>query len=89
MHPGGISELPDAIRREAYSHELSSAGFWPGGDATDYPASFDSALGEFHPPCGAVAAGPDPDAVLLAFLQSIDAAGRTRPAAVHYVSSSG
>ncbi len=34
-HPGGIPGLPDAITREAYSHEVSSAGFWPGSDA--YP----------------------------------------------------
>jgi hypothetical protein len=30
-HPGGIPHLPDEITREAYSHEVSSAGFWPGG----------------------------------------------------------
>lgn len=30
-HPGGIPYLPDWITREAYSHEVSSAGFWPGG----------------------------------------------------------
>jgi hypothetical protein len=30
-HPGGIPHLPDWITREAYSHEVSSAGFWPGG----------------------------------------------------------
>ena len=30
-HPGGIPGLPDRITREAYSHEVSSAGFWPGG----------------------------------------------------------
>jgi hypothetical protein len=30
-HPGGIAGLPDRITREAYSHEVSSAGFWPGG----------------------------------------------------------
>lgn len=34
-HPGGIPHLPDAVTREAYSHEVSSAGFWPGSDA--YP----------------------------------------------------
>jgi len=39
-HPGGIPNLPDAITREAYSHEVSSAGFWPGGGATDYPAFY-------------------------------------------------
>ncbi|HYG47779.1 MAG TPA: DUF5996 family protein [Allosphingosinicella sp.] len=31
LHPGGIPHLPDDITREAYSHEVSSAGFWPGG----------------------------------------------------------
>ncbi len=30
-HPGGVPHLPDAVAREAYSHEVSSAGFWPGG----------------------------------------------------------
>jgi hypothetical protein len=30
-HPGGIPNLPDEVTREAYSHEVSSAGFWPGG----------------------------------------------------------
>jgi hypothetical protein len=29
-HPGGVPGLPDAVTREAYSHEVSSAGFWPG-----------------------------------------------------------
>lgn len=33
LHPGGIPNLPDAVTREAYSHEVSSAGFWPGGAA--------------------------------------------------------
>jgi Family of unknown function (DUF5996) len=28
------------IMREAYSHEVSSAGFWPGGNGTDYPAFY-------------------------------------------------
>jgi hypothetical protein len=32
-HPGGVPGLPDAVTREAYSHEVSSAGFWPGSDA--------------------------------------------------------
>ena len=35
LHPGGIPALPDAITREAYSHEVSSAGFWPGGMGSD------------------------------------------------------
>ena len=32
-HPGGVPHLPDDIAREAYSHEVSSCGFWPGSDA--------------------------------------------------------
>lgn len=47
LHPGGIPHLSDAVTREAYSHEVSSAGFWPGGGGIDeaafysycYPAS--------------------------------------------------
>jgi hypothetical protein len=40
MHPGGVPHLPDSVAREAYSHEVSSAGFWPGGGAIDYPAFY-------------------------------------------------
>jgi hypothetical protein len=32
-HPGGVPGLPDSVTREAYSHEVSSAGFWPGNEA--------------------------------------------------------
>jgi len=32
-HPGGVPHLPDAVTREAYSHEVSSLGFWPGNEA--------------------------------------------------------
>jgi len=39
-HPGGVPKLPDPVVREAYSHEVSSAGFWPGGGAIDYPAFY-------------------------------------------------
>ena len=38
LHPGGIPNLSDEVVREAYSHEVSSAGFWPGGGGIDYPA---------------------------------------------------
>jgi hypothetical protein len=34
-HPGGVPNLPDWVAREAYSHEVSSAGFWAGGE--QYP----------------------------------------------------
>ena len=37
-HPGGVPGLPDWVTREAYSHEVSSAGFWPGN--ADVPALF-------------------------------------------------
>jgi hypothetical protein len=30
-HPGGVPGLPDRVTREAYSQEVSSAGFWAGG----------------------------------------------------------
>jgi hypothetical protein len=36
---GKVSGLSTAVMVEAYSHELSSAGFWPGGGGIDY-ASF-------------------------------------------------
>ena len=46
LHPGGIPRLPDRVTREAYSHEVSSAGFWVGDPNHDasfysyaYPAS--------------------------------------------------
>jgi hypothetical protein len=55
-HPGGVPGLPDAVTREAYSHEVSSAGFWPGSAAYPQaafysyaypsPAGFDSAAVE-------------------------------------------
>ncbi|MEO1090169.1 MAG: DUF5996 family protein [Pseudomonadota bacterium] len=40
LHPGGIPALPDRVTREAYSHEVSSAGFWPGGGGIDEPAFY-------------------------------------------------
>ena len=36
-HPGGVPNCPDWITRDAYSHELSSCGFWPGGGSLAYP----------------------------------------------------
>lgn len=91
-HPGGVPYLPDHVAQEAYSHEVSSAGFWPGGGAIDYPAFYSYAypapdgfadaavqpdaaffskeLGEFLLPYDAVRTAPDPDAALLAFLES-------------------
>jgi hypothetical protein len=83
--------LPDRVTRDAYSHEVSSCGFWPGAPGADamfysyaYPeppgyaeysispaaASYDKNFGEFVLPYEAVRHSPDPDGVLLAFLQS-------------------
>ena len=91
-YTGKIPGLASAVMREAYSHEVSSAGFWPGGGGIDfaafysyaYPtpagfrespvrptgAFFHETLGEFLLPYDAVRTADDPDAALLAFLQS-------------------
>jgi hypothetical protein len=81
-----------AVMLDAYSHEVSSAGFWPGGGGIDYaafysyaypaPGGFNEApvspegaffsqpLGEFLLPYDEVRNARDPEASLLAFLQS-------------------
>jgi Family of unknown function (DUF5996) len=46
LHPGGVPGLPDAVTREAYSHEVSSAGFWPGGAAFPQAAFYSYAYPE-------------------------------------------
>ena len=90
-HPGGAPNTGPHVMWEAYSHEVSSAGFWPGGPGEEgifysyaYPepprirqanvrpeaARFDDALGEFVLPYEVVRTSPDPDRVLLEFLQS-------------------
>jgi hypothetical protein len=38
LHEGGAPHTPGVVMREAYSQEVSSAGFWPGGDGV--PPSF-------------------------------------------------
>jgi hypothetical protein len=45
-HPGGVPHLPDEIAREAYSHEVSSCGFWAGGGPVPYPAFYSYAYPE-------------------------------------------
>jgi Family of unknown function (DUF5996) len=45
-HPGGVPHLSDEVACEAYSHEESSAGFWPGSGAIDYPAFYSYAYPE-------------------------------------------
>ncbi|MGZ5772967.1 DUF5996 family protein [Ramlibacter sp.] len=39
-HAGGVPNCPDYVMVEAYSHECSSAGFWPGGGAVDEAAFY-------------------------------------------------
>ncbi len=46
LHPGGVPGLPDAVTREAYSHEVSSAGFWPGAEAFPRAAFYSYAYPE-------------------------------------------
>ena len=57
-HPGGVPHLSDAVACEAYSHEVSSAGFWPGGGVIDYPAFYSYAYPE-PPGFRAVKARPE------------------------------
>ena len=58
-HPGGIPNLADRITREAYSHEVWSAGFWPGtAGAFERPAFYAYAYPE--PPGFAAAQVPLP-----------------------------
>lgn len=58
-HPGGVPNLPDWVVREAYSHEVASCGFWPGGGPVPYPAYYAYAYPE---PAGFNAARVRPDA---------------------------
>lgn len=57
VHPGGAPNCPDWVMVEAYSHECSSAGFWPGGGLVAEPAFYAYAYPE---PAGYAqhAAGP-------------------------------
>jgi uncharacterized protein YbjT (DUF2867 family) len=46
VHPGGVPYLPDWVSRDAYTHELSSCGFLPGGGPIPYPAFYSYAYPE-------------------------------------------
>jgi Family of unknown function (DUF5996) len=59
LHPGGVPELPDAVTREAYSHAVSSAGFWPGGSGADEPMFYSYA---YPAPEGFTQARAEPEA---------------------------
>ncbi|HEY9780734.1 MAG TPA: DUF5996 family protein [Leptolyngbyaceae cyanobacterium] len=39
-HPGGVPNMADWVTREAYSHEVSSCGFWPGGGSVEEPVFY-------------------------------------------------
>ena len=39
-HPGGAANLGNWVMEEAYSHECSSLGFWPGGAAIPEPVFY-------------------------------------------------
>jgi uncharacterized protein DUF5996 len=80
-HPGGVPHLSDDVASEAYSHEESSAGFWPGSGAIDYPAFYSYAYPE---PAGFRAVKVRPDAAFFSealgeFILPYDAV-RTAPA---------
>lgn len=59
LHPGGVPALPDAVTQEAYSDEVSSAGFWPGGGGVDFPAYYSYA---YPAPAGFAEAKVAPEA---------------------------
>src|SRR3954452_18556846 len=99
LHPGGAPNCGPHVMWEAYSHEVSSCGYWPGPPGEEgvfysyaYPepdgfrhtralpagARWDEGLSEFVLPYELVRTAREPDAVLLAFLQSTyDAAATT------------
>jgi hypothetical protein len=90
LHPGGAPHCGPQVMQEAYSHEVSSAGYWPGGggeglfysyaypephgyrhvDVAPTEANYDDTLEEFVLPYEVVREADDPDATLLAFLQT-------------------
>jgi hypothetical protein len=97
-HPGGVPNCGPHVMWEAYSHEVSSCGYWPGPPGEEgvfyayaYPdppgyrdaamtlagTHWDDDLGEFVLPYELVRTAPNPDAVLLEFLQSTYAAAAT------------
>jgi hypothetical protein len=40
LHPGGMPNMPLDVMQEAYSHEVSSAGFWPGSKESPHPVFY-------------------------------------------------
>lgn len=64
-HPGGMPNLGDWVAREAYSHEVSSCGFWPGnggfGKAAFYSYAYPAPAGFADEPLRPDAASFDPN----------------------------
>ena len=56
-HPGGIPNFPDDVAREAYSHEVTSCGFWPGNRESKTPIFYAYA---YPPPDGFAEAKVEP-----------------------------
>jgi hypothetical protein len=99
-HPGGAPNCGPHVMLEAYSHEVSSCGYWPAGSGEGlfysyaYPepagyrdvsvlptgARYDDEYSEFVLEYEVVRAAPDPDRVLLDFLQSTYEAAATTAA---------
>ena len=95
-HPGGAPNMPLEVMQEAYSHEVSSCGFWAGSDSFPHPAFYSycyptpgsfkdqpirpeqafysNDLGEFILRYEDVRNAPDPENLLMDFLQSTYAA---------------
>ncbi|HEX3915093.1 MAG TPA: DUF5996 family protein [Steroidobacteraceae bacterium] len=72
-HPGGAPNCPDRVMVEAYSHECSSCGFWPGDENS---AAFFYAYSYPQPPgfaAGRVASPARYDAKLREFVLPYDA----------------
>ena len=78
-HPGGMPHVSDAVAREAYCHEVTSTGFWPGGGKVKGPTFYSYA---YPAPPGFGEAAVEPaaaafDAGMGEFLLSYDAVSRS------------
>jgi uncharacterized protein DUF5996 len=77
-HPGAPS-VADRVTREAYSHEVSSCGFWPGTGGFGQPAFYSYAYAE---PAGLPDARVQPDGAFYSpefheFILTYEAAGQS------------
>jgi hypothetical protein len=58
QHPGGVPNCPEWVMQQAYSHEVSSCGFWPGASSEGefYAYAYPEPEGFAEAPAGADAA---------------------------------